>query len=136
LKNRPVYIWMLELARRKSSTSKLYRRVKKDPAGATRLDRRCLVPDEPNTNHFRRRLEHDDLICIAQNCAHNGAIGYCRALRISEARPYWDWNLDLAGFRVAPANLFQAAIPLDRLDFRVRPQRDRGRLFDTADQTP
>lgn len=22
----------------------------------------------------RRRLEHDDLICIAQNCAHNGAI--------------------------------------------------------------
>jgi hypothetical protein len=21
--------------------------------GATRLDRRCLFPDEPNTNHFR-----------------------------------------------------------------------------------
>jgi hypothetical protein len=44
---------MLELARRKSSTDKVYRRVKKDPSGAARLDRRCLFPDEPNTNHFR-----------------------------------------------------------------------------------
>jgi hypothetical protein len=40
LKNRPVYIWMLELVRRKSSTGKLYRRVKKDPSGAARLDSR------------------------------------------------------------------------------------------------
>jgi hypothetical protein len=29
----------------------LYRRVKKVPP--RRLDRRCLFPDEPNTNHFR-----------------------------------------------------------------------------------
>jgi hypothetical protein len=44
---------MLELARRKSSADKIYRRVKKDPSGVARLDRRCLFPDEPNTNHFR-----------------------------------------------------------------------------------
>jgi hypothetical protein len=43
---------MLELARRKSSTDKVYRRGKKDPSGAARLDRRCLFADEPNTNHF------------------------------------------------------------------------------------
>jgi hypothetical protein len=39
---------MLELARRKSSTGKLYRRVKKDPSGAARLDSRFLFPGEPN----------------------------------------------------------------------------------------
>jgi hypothetical protein len=41
-------IWMLELARRKSSAGKLYRRVKKDPSSAVRLDGRCQFPGEPN----------------------------------------------------------------------------------------
>src|SRR6266849_931825 len=68
---------MLELARRKSSTGKLYRRVKKDPSGAARLDSTGVAcsPTSPTPIILeRRRLEHDDLICIAQNCAHNGAI--------------------------------------------------------------
>jgi hypothetical protein len=57
LKDRPVYIWMLELARRKSSTGKLYRRVKKDPSGAARLDSTVVAcsPASP-TDHFREAL--------------------------------------------------------------------------------
>jgi hypothetical protein len=62
---------MLELARRKSSTGKLYRRVKKDPSGATRQSLPVPRRAQPIILE-RRRLEHDDLICIAQNCANNG----------------------------------------------------------------
>ena len=59
------------------STGKLYRRVKKDPSGVARLDSTGVAcsPTSPTPIILdRRRLEHDDLICIAQNCAHNGAI--------------------------------------------------------------
>jgi hypothetical protein len=47
-------ICMLELARRKSSTGKLYRRVKKDPYGAGQRDSTVVAcsPTSP-TYHFR-----------------------------------------------------------------------------------
>ena len=66
---------MLELARRKSSTGKLYRRVKKDPYGGGATRQSLPVPRRAQPIILeRRRLEHDGLICIAKNCAHNGAI--------------------------------------------------------------
>jgi len=58
---------MLELARRKSSTGKLYRRVKKDPYGGGATRQSLPVPRRAQPIILeRRRLEHDGLICIAK----------------------------------------------------------------------
>jgi hypothetical protein len=42
---------------------------------AARLNSRCLFPGRPTIISKRRRLEHDGLICVAQNCAPLGGFG-------------------------------------------------------------